>query len=58
MPGQYREWIFLSSGVDILVNNSGVYEFSPIEAVTEEQFHKIFNIWITGELVHAAGVLR
>src|SRR6202171_6144670 len=28
--------------LDILVNNSGVYEFGPIEAVTEEQFHKGF----------------
>ena len=25
--------------LDILVNNSGVYEFTPIEAITEEQFH-------------------
>src|SRR5271165_1794661 len=30
--------------LDILVNNSGVYEFSPIESVTEESFHKLFNI--------------
>src|ERR1700734_1471461 len=28
--------------LDILVNNSGVYEFSPIEAFTEDQFHRIF----------------
>src|SRR6202142_3410535 len=26
--------------LDIVVNNSGVYEFSPLEGVTEEQFHK------------------
>jgi len=26
--------------LDILVNNSGIYEFSPIEAITEEHFHK------------------
>jgi len=30
--------------LDILVNNSGVYEFTSIEAVTEEQFHKAFNV--------------
>ena len=30
--------------LDILVNNSGVYEFGPIEAVTEENFHKMFDI--------------
>jgi 3-oxoacyl-[acyl-carrier protein] reductase len=34
--------------LDILVNNSGVYEFAPIEAITEEQFHKIFNINVLG----------
>ncbi len=37
--------------LDILVNNSGVYEFAPIEAVTEEQFHKIFNINVLGALL-------
>src|SRR5215475_1679127 len=25
--------------LDILVNNSGIYEFAPIEGVTEENFH-------------------
>jgi len=30
--------------LDILVNNSGVYEFAPIEAITEESFHRQFNI--------------
>jgi 3-oxoacyl-[acyl-carrier protein] reductase len=29
--------------IDILVNNAGVYEFSPLEAVTEEHFHRHFN---------------
>ena len=37
--------------LDVLVNNSGVYEFSPIEAVTEEQFHKIFDINVLGLLL-------
>ena len=37
--------------LDILVNNSGVYEFSSIEAVTEEQFHKIFNVNVLGLLL-------
>src|SRR5919108_3298347 len=26
--------------LDILVNNAGVYEFAPIEEVTEEHFHR------------------
>ena len=37
--------------LDILVNNSGVYEFSPIESFTEEQFHKIFNTNVLGLLL-------
>ncbi|WP_158793844.1 glucose 1-dehydrogenase [Granulicella sp. L60] len=37
--------------LDILVNNSGVYEFSPIEAITEEHFHKIFNVNVLGLLL-------
>src|SRR5260221_2900089 len=37
--------------LDILVNNSGVYEFSPIEEVTEAQFHRMFNINVLGLLL-------
>jgi 3-oxoacyl-[acyl-carrier protein] reductase len=36
--------------VDILVNNAGTYEFAPLEAVTEEHFHKHFNINVLGLL--------
>lgn len=37
--------------LDILVNNSGVYEFSPLEEITEEHFHKQFNINVLGLLL-------
>jgi len=37
--------------LDILVNNSGVYEFAPLEAVTEENFHKTFNINVLGAIL-------
>ena len=37
--------------LDILVNNSGVYEFSPLADITEEQFHRIFNINVLGLLL-------
>src|SRR5258706_2139285 len=42
--------------LDILVNNAGVYEFAPIEEITEEQFHRIFNVNVLGLLLttHAA----
>lgn len=37
--------------VDILVNNAGVYEFAPLEAVTEEHFHRQFNTNVLGLLL-------
>jgi 3-oxoacyl-[acyl-carrier protein] reductase len=37
--------------LDILVNNSGVYEFSPIEGLTEEHYHKMFNVNVLGLLL-------
>ncbi len=37
--------------IDILVNNSGVYEFAPLEGITEDHFHKIFNINVLGLLL-------
>src|SRR5258708_4676020 len=44
--------------LDILVNNSGVYEFSPIEGVTEEQFHKMFNVNVLGLLLTTKAALK
>ncbi len=37
--------------LDILVNNSGVYEFGPLESVTEESFHRQFNTNVLGLLL-------
>lgn len=37
--------------LDILVNNSGVYEFTPLEAITEDHFHKMFNTNVLGLLL-------
>ncbi|GAB3097529.1 glucose 1-dehydrogenase [Lysobacter terrae] len=37
--------------IDILVNNSGVYGFAPLEAITEEDFHRHFNINVLGLLL-------
>ena len=34
--------------VDILVNNAGIYEFAPLPEVTEEHFHKQFNLNVLG----------
>ena len=37
--------------LDILVNNAGVYEFQPLEDVTEEHFHRQFNLNVLGLLL-------
>lgn len=37
--------------VDILVNNAGVYEFKPLEEITPEHFHKLFDINVLGLLL-------
>ena len=44
--------------LDVLVNNSGVYEFLPIEAVTEEHFHRIFNINVLGVLLTTQAAVK
>src|SRR5215510_8294938 len=30
--------------IDILVNNAGIYEFSPVEEITEEHYRKQFDL--------------
>jgi 3-oxoacyl-[acyl-carrier protein] reductase len=37
--------------LDILVNNAGVYEFAPLESVTEDLFHRHFNVNVLGLLL-------
>ena len=44
--------------IDILVNNSGVYEFAPLEDITEEQFHRLFNINVLGLLLTTQAAVK
>lgn len=37
--------------LDVLVNNAGVYEFQPLETITEEHYHKQFNLNVLGVLL-------
>ncbi|GAB6844287.1 glucose 1-dehydrogenase [Methylorubrum rhodinum] len=37
--------------LDILVNNSGVYEFAAIEEVTEEHYRRLFDVNVLGVLL-------
>jgi 3-oxoacyl-[acyl-carrier protein] reductase len=44
--------------LDILVNNAGIYDFAPIEAVTEDSFHKQFNLNVLGLLLTTKEALK
>ena len=37
--------------LDVLVNNAGIYEMKPLEEITEEHFHKTFDINVLGLLL-------
>lgn len=37
--------------IDIVVNNAGVYEFMPLEQVTEATFHRLFDTNVLGTLL-------
>ena len=44
--------------LDILVNNAGVYQFGPLEEITEEQFHRHFDLNVLGLLLASREAVR
>lgn len=44
--------------VNVLVNNAGIYAFSPIEEMTEEHYHSQFNINVLGLLLVTQGAVK
>ena len=44
--------------IDILVNNAGVYEFVPLGDVTEQQFHRHFDVNVLGMLLATQEALK
>ena len=44
--------------VDILVNNAGVYEFGPLEQISEEHFHKQFDTNVLGLILTTQEALK
>jgi 3-oxoacyl-[acyl-carrier protein] reductase len=47
----FSETLRLFGKADIVVNNAGVYSFGPLEAVTEADFHRQFNINVLGTIL-------
>jgi 3-oxoacyl-[acyl-carrier protein] reductase len=45
-------------GLDVLVNNAGVFEFFPIENFTEAEFHRQFNINVLGPTLAAREAVK
>src|SRR5262245_14714813 len=39
------------STLDVLVNNAGVYKFIPLAEITEDEFHREFNINVLGTIL-------
>ena len=44
--------------LDILVNNAGIYEFSPLEGITEDHFHKQFNLNVLGLILSSQAAAK
>jgi len=44
--------------IDILVNNAGVYEFVPLQEVSEQQFHRMFDTNVLGMLLATQEALK
>src|SRR5262245_51674546 len=44
--------------LDVLVNNAGVYEFAPLEEVTPELFHKMFDLNVLGLILASQEAVR
>jgi 3-oxoacyl-[acyl-carrier protein] reductase len=44
--------------LDVLVNNAGVFAFVPLEAVTEAEFHREFNINVLGTILATREALK
>src|SRR5439155_27327080 len=44
--------------LDILVNNAGIYEFAPLEDITEEHFHKQFNLNVLGIILATQAAVK
>ena len=44
--------------VNVLVNNAGVFQFEPFEAITEREFHREFDINVLGTILATQEALR
>src|SRR5271155_4793815 len=43
---------------NVLVNNAGVFQFEPFEAITEKEFHREFDVNVLGTILVTQEALR
>ena len=44
--------------VDILVNNAGVYEFAPLDQITEDSYRRLFDLNVLGTLLSTQAAVK
>lgn len=44
--------------VDVLVNNAGIYEFAPLEEVSADHFHKLFDLNVLGLILTSQAAVK
>jgi 3-oxoacyl-[acyl-carrier protein] reductase len=44
--------------IDVLVNNAGVFQFDPLEAITEKEFHRQFDTNVLGTILATQEALK
>lgn len=56
--GIIRAAIAAYGRLDILVNNAGLYEFAPLEMITEDHFHRLFNVNVLGLILMSQAAVK
>src|SRR3989449_62641 len=54
----FAEALNVFGGLDVLVNNAGLYEFAPLEEVTAEHFHNMFDLNVLGLILASQEAVR
>ncbi len=57
IAGLFNETKRLYGRVDILVNNAGVVGFAPLEGIAVEEFHRIYDVNVLGNLLATKAAL-